>query len=179
MFHIDAPRPEDAAAIAALLDLSFGPGREAKTSYRYRDGVAPLSDLAVVARDGDRLVGTIAYWPLLIGEAGRPAVLLGPVAAVPDRQSEGIGAALMRCSLDRAAAAGHRIVLLVGDLAYYCRFSFEPATPHGFFMPGEKQERLQVKALMPGALEGAGGLVRRADGWLPGAPSLARAVALP
>ena len=167
MFHIDQSQPEDGPAIDALLDLAFGPGREAKTSYRYRDGVEPVAGLGAVARAGDRLVGTIAYWPLIVGGPELPALLLGPVATAPDRQNEGIGAALMRCTLDRAAAAGHRIVLLVGDLAYYCRFGFEPAGPHGFFMPGEKVERLQVKALVPGALRDAGGLLRRADGRLP------------
>lgn len=167
MFHIDVPRAADAAAIDALLDVSFGPGREAKTSYRYRDGIPQIADLAAVARDGERIVGTIAYWPLFIGGPDLPAILLGPVAAAPDRQSEGIGAALMRCTLDRAAAAGHRIVLLVGDLAYYCRFGFEAAGPHGFFMPGEKTARLQVKALVPGALADAGGTIRRGDGRLP------------
>lgn len=152
--------PEDDAAIEALLDAAFGAGRLSKTSYRYRDGVAPLAGLSLVARDGERLVGSIRYWPLRIGQKGTPALLLGPLAIAPDRQGTGIGRALMGATMEMAARAGHRLVLLVGDLPYYARFGFAPAEPLGLTMPGEKPGRLLYRALTPDALDGVSGPLR-------------------
>lgn len=150
-------RPADADAIEALLDAAFGAGRLAKTSYRYREGVAPVAGLSLVAREGDRLVGSIRYWPVRIGQAGTPALLLGPLAIAPDRQGTGIGRALMGATLEMAARTGHRLVLLVGDLPYYRRFGFEPAAPRGLVMPGEKPDRLLYRALAAKALDGVAG----------------------
>lgn len=156
MFEITAERPQDGAAIEALLDQAFGADRHAKISYGYRAGVAPDPRLRLVAREPGRIVGTIRYWPVRIGGA-TPALLLGPLAVAGDRRSGGIGAALIGRSLGMAAQAGHRIVLLVGDLDYYRRFGFRPAAPYGLVMPREKPERLLVTELAPGALDRVSG----------------------
>lgn len=168
MYHPVPERAADAAAIEALLDLAFGPDRKAKVSYRYRHGVPPVAGLRFVVRaaDADRhLLGTIRYWPIRIapppgappGRAPRPALLLGPIAVRPELQGAGVGRALMFHSLERAAARGHGIVLLVGALDYYGRFGFVPAAPHGFVMPDEQPHRLLVRENLPGALAGASG----------------------
>ncbi len=155
MFSVSIERPADGPAIEALLDRAFGPGRLAKQSYRYRDGVAPIPGLRLVARDmsaGGTLVGTVRCWPVLIGPTQARAVLLGPLAVDPKLAGQGIGRALMWTALDFAACDGYRLVLLVGDLDYYGRFGFVPAAPHGLVMPEEKPERLLVHALDPSAL---------------------------
>ncbi|MCB9958741.1 MAG: N-acetyltransferase [Rhodospirillaceae bacterium] len=154
MFHLTTERPDDAAEIEALLDRAFGHNRFAKTSYRYRLHVAPVRGLSWVARNGSEtapgaIVGSIRYWPVLIGRPGELALLLGPLAVEPARHGEGIGAALTFLTLDLAAWAGQRLVLLVGDHGYYRRFGFHPAAPHGFSMPGELPERLLMKPLVP------------------------------
>src|SRR5690606_25519873 len=166
MFEIGSPRRDEAAAIEALLDRAFGPGRLAKTSYRYREGRPAIAELCFVAREGGVPVGSIAYWPVLIGARSVPALLLGPLAVEPALQGQGVGRALMRHSLSRAVADGQRLVVLVGDPAYYRQFGFRPAGPAGLLMPGERTERLQVKELAPGALAGVEGAVRAcpADG---------------
>ena len=161
MFVISAKRQADGLAIKTLLDLAFGADRTRKTAYRYRAGVAPVSGLELVARDvgataGAPLVGTIQYWPVVVG-AGVPALLLGPLAVAPGRAGEGIGRALVNRSLDLAQANGHRIVLLVGPMDYYGQFGFHPATPHGIVMPDEAPERLLVAELVPGTLHGVSG----------------------
>jgi predicted N-acetyltransferase YhbS len=152
MFCVSIERPEDGPAIESLLDRAFGPGRHAKQSYRYRDGVAPIAGLRLVARDGSSIVGTVRCWPVAVGPARAPAVLLGPLAVEPRLAGQGIGRALMWTTLDFAACDGYRLVLLVGDLDYYGRFGFVPAAPHGLVMPEEKPERLLVHALDPSAL---------------------------
>lgn len=160
MISFQPPQPDDAAAIEHLLDRAFGPRRVRKTAYRYRAGLPPVHDLSLVAHDGDELVGTIAFWPVRIGEAAIPALLLGPLAVVPERRGHGIGVALMHRGIDAAARAGHRLAVLVGDRDYYARFGFEPAGPTGIYMPGEPR-RLMVRALAPNGLEGVTGRIRR------------------
>ena len=59
-----------------------------------------MADLSLVARDEyDVIAGAIRYWPVRVGEAGTPALLLGPVAVHPTRQGEGLGALLIAESL--------------------------------------------------------------------------------
>jgi predicted N-acetyltransferase YhbS len=164
-----------AGAVERLYDEVFGPARFHKASYLFREGVAPVRELSWIALEGDRLVGAIRYWPILVGETGHPALLLGPLAIAQDRAGKGIGRALMFKTLDLAAQLGHDLVLLVGDVDYYKRFGFVPATPHGFVMPGEsKPERLQVAPLKDNVLGRIAGEVRHLHSGLP-AIAVARA----
>jgi predicted N-acetyltransferase YhbS len=157
MIELTQQQPADLPAIEALLDEAFGAGRRQKVSYRYRRDVAPLAALARVARDGERVVGTIRYWPVLIGAAGHAALLLGPVAVAPVARGQGLGGCLINSTLAEATAAGHARVLLVGDLAYYHRFGFGPSTGFGIAMPGERPERLLLRPLRPGGFDGVAG----------------------
>ena len=157
-----------AGAVERLYDEVFGPARFHKASYLFREGVAPVQELSWIALEGDRLVGAIRYWPILVGETGHSALLLGPLAIAQDRAGKGIGRALMFKTLDLAAQLGHDLVLLVGDVDYYKRFGFVPATPHGFVMPGEtRPDRLQVAPLKDNVLGRIAGEVRHLHTGLP------------
>ena len=123
MYRVTQEQPGDHWEVEALYDLCFAPGREALSSYRLREGVPPVAELCMIARDPDDiLAGAIRYWPVRVG--GRRALLLGPVAVHPTRQGEGLGGLLMQESLARAWALGWPRVLLVGDAPYYSRFGF-------------------------------------------------------
>jgi predicted N-acetyltransferase YhbS len=162
-----------AGAVERLYDEVFGPARFHKASYLFREGVDPVRELSWIALEGDRpgndrLVGAIRYWPILVGETGHTALLLGPLAIAQDRAGKGIGRALMFKTLDLAAQLGHDLVLLVGDVDYYKRFGFVPATPHGFVMPGESRpDRLQVAPLKDNVLGRIAGEVRHLHTGLP------------
>jgi predicted N-acetyltransferase YhbS len=161
MFTLTTERAEDGPAIEDLLDNAFGPFRDSKTSYRYRSGVAPVEHLKLVARDADdTIVGTIRYWPILVGTAARKGLLLGPLAVAASDRAKGIGVALVRRTLDMAEWARHERVLLVGDHAYYKRFGFQPATPLGITMPGENPARLLALGLTCDGLAGLAGPVQ-------------------
>jgi predicted N-acetyltransferase YhbS len=150
--------------VEALLDLCFAPGREALSSYRLRQGVAPVAALCLTARDSDgTLVGAIRNWPVRIeaGPARDWALLLGPVAVHPTRQGEGLGAALILRALDQARDTGWLRVLLVGDMPYYGRFGFRRL--EGVEMPPPTNpDRILGLALREGAWDGLRGRVRRA-----------------
>jgi predicted N-acetyltransferase YhbS len=157
-----------AGTVERLYDEVFGPARFRKASYLFRESVEPVRELSWIALEGDRLVGAIRYWPILVGESGHAALLLGPLAIAQDRAGKGIGRALMFKTLDLAAQLGHDLVLLVGDVDYYKRFGFVPATPHGFVMPGESRpDRLQVAPLKDNVLGRIAGEVRHVHTGLP------------
>jgi predicted N-acetyltransferase YhbS len=153
--------PGDHDSIERLLDLCFGLGRRAKTSYRLREGERAVEGLSFVARaDPVRLAGVISYWRVFIGPRATPALLLGPLAVHPNLQGQGIGRALMRHTLAIAGARGERLVILVGDEPYYARVGFRKVPEGRLIMPGHVDpDRLLYLELVEGALEDAAGLV--------------------
>ncbi|MFP4404370.1 GNAT family N-acetyltransferase [Rhodosalinus sp.] len=151
---------EDWWEVEALYDLAFAPGREALSSYRLRDGVPPVRELCLTARDQQGILGgAIRYWPVLV--SGARALLLGPVAVHPTRQGEGVGAALIRESLAEAGRLGWARVLLVGDAPYYGRFGFRRLEDVEM-PPPTNPERVLGLALRPGAWDGVSGAVKPA-----------------
>ena len=157
MVYILPPAPHHSAVIESLLDRSFGANRHSKTSYRFRDGVESLDSLARIAVDGETVVGTIQYWPMLLG--GERLLLLGPLAVEPERANQGIGRALVAASLAGAMAEGWLHVFLVGEFDYYSRFGFMPASNWGVSMPNEQQHRLLGRCI-GGALPPAAGALQ-------------------
>ena len=114
LFTLSQEKPGDWWEVEALYDLSFAPGRTLLSSYRLREDVAPVAELCRVARDESGILGgAIRYWPVRIGP--RHALLLGPVAVHPTAQGEGLGAALIRDTVERARSLEWARVLLVGD----------------------------------------------------------------
>jgi predicted N-acetyltransferase YhbS len=161
MVTCDDERTADAAAREDLLDRVMGPVRHLKPSERLRRGRAPAAGLALVARDGDRLVGTLRLWNVAAG--GRPALLLGPLAVDGTAQGLGVGSALMQRAIARARAAGHGGIVLVGDPDYYARFGFTAALTRGLVMPAPvERRRFLALELAPRRLAGATGLVTAA-----------------
>lgn len=170
-------KPETAALAAGvehLLDAVFGRARFDKASYHYRIGIDPVPELSYIAEHKGEIVGTIRYWPILVGDAAHPALLLGPLGITPRLAGKGIGRTLTFRTLEIAAEMGHDLVLLVGDVDYYKRFGFVPASPHGFVMPGEtRPERLQVAPLKRNLLGRIQGDIRHIQGLPFGAGNLA------
>ena len=150
-------RAGDVSARERLLDASFGFSRFEKTCERLREGRVAARGLALVAKDGEALVGTLRFWHVEAG--GAPALLLGPLAVAESHRDLGLGAALMRMGLDRAQALGHKAVILVGDEPYYSRFGFARAPMRGFDLPGwYDPARFLGLELAPGALAHATGM---------------------
>lgn len=156
-----AVRQEIAADVPArerLLDAAFGEARFAKTSETLRAGRLPARGLALSAIHNGELVGTVRLWHVEAG--GAPALLLGPLAVAESHRSLGVGGVLMREAIARAAALGHRAIILVGDAPYYERFGFRAALTDGLDMPGPvERARFLALELVPGALEGASGMI--------------------
>jgi len=160
LYVLSPETPDDLWEVEALYDTCFAPGRTALSSYRLREGVPPVEGLSLVARDDlGILAGAIRFWPVNVGE--HVSLLLGPVAAHPTRQGEGLGALLIQASLELAGPQGWDRVMLVGDAPYYGRFGFSRL--EGVVMPPPTNpERVLGRALREGAWDGVTGEVTAA-----------------
>lgn len=155
---IRTEQPVDSDAIERLHERAFGPGRFARTASRLREGAPHLLDLSFTALVGTLLVGSVRMTPILAG--AERALMLGPLTVEPAFESRGIGAALMRRSLDAARDKGHTLVLLVGDEPYYRRFGFKRIPPRHLELPGPvNPDRFLALELAKGSLARAKGLV--------------------
>lgn len=163
MIRLDRETPADADEVEQLLDTAFAPGRSALSSYKLREGVMPIAGLCTLARDeSGALAGAIRYWPVRVGDARDPALLLGPIAVHPVHQGEGLGALLVGETLDAAQTLGWTRVILVGDEPYYGRFGFSRALAAALdYPPPVNLNRLLAKELIPGAMSEISGLVQR------------------
>lgn len=162
-------REEQAADVDAIRELNqaaFATGLEARLVDRLRADGSIVASL--VALDDDRVVGHIAFSPLQIhvdaaGAARTIAALaLAPMAVRPAFQRQGIGTRLVRAGVELCAARGHRIVLVVGDPAYYSRFGFSTALALPLRSPysGPASMALELEA---GALASVAGSVEYAE----------------
>jgi predicted N-acetyltransferase YhbS len=154
-----AETPNDAQAIERLHERTFGPGRFVLSAYRLREHVDHLFDLSFTARIGTLLVGSVRQLPVCIGDT--PALLLGPLTVEPPFRDRGVGRALLERALNEAKARGHRLVLLVGDEAYYSRVGFKVVPKGQASMPGPVDySRLLVAELVEGAFTDVSGAIR-------------------
>ena len=150
--------PADSWARERLLDETFGIARFGKTVERLRAGRLPAKGMALAAQDAGDLVGSLRMWHIIAGEV--PALLLGPLAVAMAYRSRGLGRRLMVEALIRAAGAGHKAILLVGDAAYYEPFGFSCRHTLQLSLPGPVDAaRFLGLELKGGALKSAKGLV--------------------
>ena len=95
-------RPEsadDGDAVRYVNEQAFGRPEEAALVDALRVQAQPF--ISLVAVEGERVVGHIAFSPVTVeggGAAGRVAGL-APMAVLPDRQRRGIGTLLVRAGL--------------------------------------------------------------------------------
>jgi putative acetyltransferase len=149
---------EDIPEIRAVVRAAFGqPGEANLIDALRRSGALILSVVAVI--DG-RVVGHIAFSPLMV--AGKPVALaLAPMAVAPDSQRQGIGSALIRRALEECRRLGHKVIIVVGEPAYYRRFGFIPASPFGIECPfAVTPDAFMVLELSPGTARACRGMIR-------------------
>jgi putative acetyltransferase len=149
----------DAEPIRRVEEHAFGRGEEAALVHALRaHGGLTLS---LVAEEHGQVVGHVAFSKVTI--EARTGVGLAPLAVLPKYQRRGFGSALVRRGLAECRAAGHDFAVVLGEPAYYGRFGFEPAAPHGVRCEFDAPEdAFMILALRPGALAGLAGVARYA-----------------
>lgn len=127
--------PEDEAWITGLQELSFGPGRFARTAFRVRERFAIDPELSLIAQLDGKPVSSVLMTPISIGGVG--GYMLGPLATDPAYRGRGAAQLLVKQACKMALEKrGAEFVLLIGDEAYYGPMGFEPATPNAIIFPG-------------------------------------------
>jgi len=137
--------PSDRAAVEALVLAAFGPGRYAKTAERIREQARMT--LGLVARDGDRIVGSVHLWAITVGEV--PAVFLGPITVATDHRKGGLGGDLVAACVEAATQETVGGVLLVGDPPYFERFGFQPAPDARLPGPVDRRRVMWLPVMAP------------------------------
>ena len=154
---IRSEQPGDFAAIRAVHASEFPSDAEGRLVDSLR-ATGRLS-VSLVAVDGTRVVGHIAFSPVSVGGA-TSGLGLAPLAVSPLHQGKGIGSQLVREGLSAAARTGAGFVVVLGHPAYYPRFGFVRAGAVGLGNEYGADEAFMVIELRPGALPAAGGLIK-------------------
>ena len=81
--------------------------------------------ISLVAEIDGRVVGHVAFSPVIISDGTTGWYGLGPVSVLPDYQKQGIGKALINKGLSLLKDMGGEGCALVGDPNYYKRFGFK------------------------------------------------------
>jgi putative acetyltransferase len=81
--------------------------------------------ISLVAEIEGRVVGHIAFSPVVISDGCTDWHGLGPVSVLPENQRQGIGKSLIREGLSMLKGLGGQGCVLVGDPIYYQRFGFK------------------------------------------------------
>ena len=160
-WHLRPEAPGDDAAIEALNESAFGPGRFAKSAFRLREGVAPVAALSFVVEEQGALKGSVRFWPIHVG--GHEALLLGPLAVESAERGRGLGIALMQAGIEAARRGPWGAILLVGDEPYYAKVGFARLPPGRVKFPGPVDpKRILGLSLKAGGLLNLSGQIRRA-----------------
>lgn len=141
-------RPGDETTIhrlteAAFRDMPFSDGDEQHlVDALRRDGDLALS---LVADDGKRIVGHIAFSRVTITDGTPQWYDLGPVSVWPELHRQEIGSALINHGIAVLRAKGAAGIVLLGSADYYGRFGFrhEPQLRY----PGPPPEYFQCLVL--------------------------------
>jgi putative acetyltransferase len=81
--------------------------------------------ISLVAEVDGRVIGHIAFSPVVISDGTRNWYGLGPVSVLPEYQRQGIGKALIQEGLSRLKEMNAQGCCLVGHPDYYRKFGFK------------------------------------------------------
>jgi predicted N-acetyltransferase YhbS len=145
---------QHADAIEDLFDRTFGPGHFAKTAERLREYSVSLAHINRVAVEDGRVIGVCRVWPLVVGEARRPALFYGPVAVDPAHRGQFLSLRITEAALEAGKAAGWPAAVLIGAHSLFGKAGFTVAPKNRLTFPGpQDQGRVMVRDLAGDASE--------------------------
>jgi putative acetyltransferase len=119
--------PQDIRVIRELVAEAFEQAAHSSgTEAAIVDGLreAGALTLSLVAVEGERVLGHVAFSPVTIDGRERGWFGLGPLAVQPQAQGQGMGQALVRAGLARLRGSAAGGCVLLGAPGYYGRFGF-------------------------------------------------------
>ena len=131
------------------------------------DSAKPL--LSLLAIDDDEAVGHILFTKVEItgNEEALSAMILAPLAILPDAQGKGVGGKLIKEGLRQLSESKVDLVFVLGHPDYYPRFGFKPAGVRGleapYPIPAKDASAWMVQELRPGTIGSFSGKIICAD----------------
>lgn len=143
-----ALKPQDDAAIAALLAVCFETDFGGRSFYQQRHHVRLLS------RNGADMIGHLAlcYREVRLGQDLVPIAGLAEVATHPDWQGQGIAGRLLDVAIDEVATWQARFFVLFGDRPLYAARGFRPMGNQITFLTLDGARTGQIKTGRDGGL---------------------------
>ena len=123
-------RSETSADVSAIAEVTVAAFKTLAISNQTEQFIiaalraAKALTISLVAEADGRVVGHIAFSPVMISDGSSNWYGLGPVSVLPEYQRQGIGSALIRDGLSRLKALNAQGCCLVGHPEYYPRFGF-------------------------------------------------------
>ena len=138
-----------------------------------RNDPAFVGDLDYVLVKDGRIVGQNVFVRAQVTSDEGVAVdvlTMGPISVAPDLAGRGYGRALLDHTLERAAELGFGAVLIEGDIAFYGKSGFRPASEFGIRYHGLPADAdasfFLCRELSPGYLAGITGVYQTPAGYL-------------
>ncbi|GHC65501.1 GNAT family N-acetyltransferase [Limoniibacter endophyticus] len=146
-----AETPAHDAEIDLIHHHAFGPGRFTRAASKIRENGPHDRSLSFVTLHQGHVIASVRLVPIGAGK-GR-GLMLGPLAVCPEFKNLGIGRKLMVIAMEAAKAAGHGVIILVGDPPYYGPFGYVKIPAGQVQMPFPvNPERLLAYEIIPGAM---------------------------
>ncbi len=124
-------REETTADIDAITEVTIAAFKNLPVSNQTEQFIikalrsADALTISLVAEIDERVVGHIAFSPVVISDGTKDWYGLGPISVLPEYQKQGIGKSLINEGLSLLKKMGGQGCALVGDPNYYKRFGFK------------------------------------------------------
>ncbi len=128
----------------AFASMPFSAGDEQHLINALRNNGALA--ISMVAVQGERVVGHIAFSPAKCGHSDDNWFALGPVAVEPEFQGQRIGSALIEAGIQRLKSIDAAGCILTGNPDFYSRFGF--VLSPNLCPPGEPAEYFMILPLL-------------------------------
>ena len=147
MKNIRLTKKTDFKKIDSILDESFGPGRHAKSVYRYREYKPLLNNFSYVYEVKKNIYASISYCEIALNFT-YGGLLLGPLAVKPEHTGKGFGLSLVEHSIEKIKNSKiYNFIILIGELEYYRRFGFKKLEQKVKFIGPVNPEKILILKL--------------------------------
>lgn len=138
----------------------------------YRDREEFVRELDLVMEKDGKIIGHIMYVHSEIqADDGRviPIMTFGPFSIAPEYKHKGYGTKLLQYSMNKAIELGLGAIAICGNIDYYGKFGFVPASTKGVHYFAEPRENevpyFLIKELHAGWLNGITGTYKDPEGY--------------
>ena len=119
-----------------------------------------INELSYVAEDEGEIIGHILYTKSEVvcsNGARKETITFGPLSILPSRQKQGVGATLVRYTMNKAREIGFGAVLITGVAEYYPKLGFKRGCDFGLTLEdGTAEDYFMAYELVEGYLTGGG-----------------------